>query len=183
LAHGIALDDARREVQAEMGRGIGPKAHMPFTPSAKRTLELSLREAMRHGHKFITSGHISLAMIGEPEGRAVKVLVALGADLNDLHDALIELVDREGDAAAERSARARYVIRAATRSGSGVSQAEFAQLRAQRDALATGLRHYAQHEAGCPAETGKCSCGLGELLATIDDSAAHDKRDLGGQAQ
>lgn len=161
----IGLDDARRELEAEFGRGVESPEHMPFTASAKRTLELSLREAMRHGQKFIAPGHVALALIGEPAGPAVKVLMALDADLDELQGALTDLVDRGDNAAAERSARARFVMRPARRSR---REAEVAELRAQRELLADALRRYARHDEGCPARPGECTCGLRELLAIVD---------------
>ena len=165
----IGLEDVRRELEAELGRGAESTEHMPFTASAKRTLELSLREAMRHGQKFIAPGHVALALIGEPAGPAMKVLAALDADLDALQGALTELVDRGDVAAAERTARARFVMRPARRSR---RDADVAELRAQRDLLADGLRRYARHDDGCPgqlAQPGQCSCGLGELLAIVDE--------------
>ncbi len=97
---GVTVEDARRVVQGELGRGGERKSHIPFTPSAKRVLELSLRESIRHGQKFIAPGHVALALMGEPEGRVVKVLVALGADLTALSETLIALVDQAADAPA-----------------------------------------------------------------------------------
>ncbi len=166
---GVTLEDARRVVQGELGHGGKRKSHIPFTPSAKRVLELSLRESIRHKQKFIAPAHIALALLGEPEGRVVKVLVALGTDLDGLSEALSALAG-QGDEAA-----ARYVMHpAAERPVAMRSRAEIAALRAERDALADGLRRYGRHDAGCPAEPGRCSCGLAELLASIDESRHPD---------
>ena len=175
FAAGVTLVDARREVKAGMGQGVGPKAHMPFTASAKRTLELSLREAMRHRQKYIEAEHIALALIGEPEGRAVTVLAALGADLDVLHEALTEIVERQGDAA-QQSARARFVMRATP----GGGKAEMRELRLQRDVLAEAVRRYARHEPGCPARPGDCSCGLADVLARLEPESTPGSETVGG---
>ena len=66
------------------GRGSGPGGHIPFTPRAKKVLELSLREALALKQKAISDGHIALGLLREGEGLAAKVLHDLGVDLVDL---------------------------------------------------------------------------------------------------
>jgi hypothetical protein len=79
---GISLVDVRTEVEEIIGRGSAPAAgHIPFTPRAKKVLELSLREALQLGHNYIGSEHILLGLIREGDGVAAQVLVRLGAEL------------------------------------------------------------------------------------------------------
>src|SRR5690606_4921149 len=66
--------------------------HIPFTPRAKKVLELSLREALQLGHTYIGTEHILLGLIREGEGVAAQVLVKLGADLNRVRQQVIQLV-------------------------------------------------------------------------------------------
>jgi hypothetical protein len=81
-ALGIRLEAVRAEVEAIVGRGSDPPGgHIPFTPRAKRVLELSLRESLDLGHGHIGTEHILLGLIREGEGVAAQVLVKLGADL------------------------------------------------------------------------------------------------------
>jgi ATP-dependent Clp protease ATP-binding subunit ClpC len=80
-AANVTLDGARLEVETIIGRGKHePTGHIPFTPRAKKVLELSLREAVRLGHDYIDTGHILLGLIREGDGVAVQVMVNLGAD-------------------------------------------------------------------------------------------------------
>jgi ClpA/ClpB-like protein len=80
---GISLESVRREVEETVGQGQSPPTgHIPFTPRAKKVLELSLREAMGLGHNYIGTEHILLGLIREGEGVAAQVLAKLGADLN-----------------------------------------------------------------------------------------------------
>jgi len=79
---GISLEGVRAQVQEIIGRGqLTPTGHIPFTPRAKKVLELSLREALQLGHNYIGTEHILLGLIREGEGVAAQVLVKLGADL------------------------------------------------------------------------------------------------------
>ena len=80
---GISQEAVRRQVEEVIGQGQqAPSGHIPFTPRAKRVLELSLREALQLGHNYIGTEHILLGLIREGEGVAAQVLVKLGADLN-----------------------------------------------------------------------------------------------------
>src|SRR5579885_2668870 len=72
-----------QQVEEIIGQGQqAPSGHIPFTPRAKKVLELSLREALQLGHNYIGTEHILLGLIREGEGVAAQVLVKLGADLN-----------------------------------------------------------------------------------------------------
>ncbi|MEZ0166379.1 ATP-dependent Clp protease ATP-binding subunit [Kineococcus sp. LSe6-4] len=90
---GISLDAVREQVQEIIGQGQqAPSGHIPFTPRAKKVLELSLREALQLGHNYIGTEHILLGLIREGEGVAAQVLVKLGADLNRVRQQVIQLL-------------------------------------------------------------------------------------------
>ncbi|MGI8948486.1 MAG: ATP-dependent Clp protease ATP-binding subunit [Ornithinimicrobium sp.] len=90
---GISLDAVREQVQEIIGQGQqSPTGHIPFTPRAKKVLELSLREGLQLGHNYIGTEHILLGLIREGEGVAAQVLVKLGADLNRVRQTVIQLV-------------------------------------------------------------------------------------------
>ncbi len=90
---GISLDAVRDQVQEIIGQGQqSPTGHIPFTPRAKKVLELSLREGLQLGHNYIGTEHILLGLIREGEGVAAQVLVKLGADLNKVRQQVIQLL-------------------------------------------------------------------------------------------
>src|ERR1700709_2338354 len=90
---GISLDSVREQVQDIIGQGQQqPTGHIPFTPRAKKVLELSLREALQLGHNYIGTEHILLGLIREGEGVAAQVLVKLGADLSRVRQQVIQLL-------------------------------------------------------------------------------------------
>ncbi|MCQ1948420.1 MULTISPECIES: ATP-dependent Clp protease ATP-binding subunit [Arthrobacter] len=90
---GISLGAVREQVQEIIGQGQqAPTGHIPFTPRAKKVLELSLREALQLGHNYIGTEHILLGLIREGEGVAAQVLVKLGADLNRVRQQVIQLL-------------------------------------------------------------------------------------------
>ena len=90
---GISLDVVREQVQEIIGQGQqAPTGHIPFTPRAKKVLELSLREALQLGHSYIGTEHILLGLIREGEGVAAQVLVKLNADLNRVRQQVIQLL-------------------------------------------------------------------------------------------
>ena len=89
----ISLGAVREKVQEDIGQGQqNPPGHIPFTPRAKKVLELSLREALQLGHNYIGTEHILLGLIREGEGVAAQVLVQLGADLNRVRQTVIQLL-------------------------------------------------------------------------------------------
>jgi ATP-dependent Clp protease ATP-binding subunit ClpC len=91
---GISLDAVRQQVEEIIGQGQqAPSGHIPFTPRAKKVLELSLREALQLGHNYIGTEHILLGLIREGEGVAAQVLVKLGADLNKVKQQVIQLLN------------------------------------------------------------------------------------------
>jgi Clp amino terminal domain, pathogenicity island component/UvrB/uvrC motif len=112
-ALGIDLDAVRQEVKEVIGRGEQPPSgHIPFTPRAKKVLELSLRESTQLGHNYIGTEHILLGLVREGEGVAAEVLVKLGADLSHVRQQVIQLLRGhrgEGASWKARSARAGIV--------------------------------------------------------------------------
>ncbi|MCT1434151.1 MULTISPECIES: ATP-dependent Clp protease ATP-binding subunit [Dietzia] len=90
---GISLEAVRSQVEEIIGQGQqAPSGHIPFTPRAKKVLELSLREALQLGHNYIGTEHILLGLIREGEGVAAQVLVKLGADLTRVRQQVIQLL-------------------------------------------------------------------------------------------
>ncbi|MCU1563908.1 MAG: ATP-dependent Clp protease ATP-binding subunit ClpC1, partial [Arthrobacter sp.] len=90
---GITLDGVREQVQEIIGQGQqAPSGHIPFTPRAKKVLELSLREALQLGHNYVGTEHILLGLIREGEGVAAQVLVKLGADHTRVRQEVIRLL-------------------------------------------------------------------------------------------
>src|SRR5216683_760436 len=89
----ISLETVRSQVEEVVGKGQETRSgHIPFTPRAKKVLELSLREALQLGHNYIGTEHILLGLIREGEGVAAQVLVKLGADLNRVRQQVIQLL-------------------------------------------------------------------------------------------
>ncbi len=120
---GISLDAVRGQVEEIIGQGgAAPSGHIPFTPRAKKVLELSLREALQLGHNYIGTEHILLGLIREGEGVAAQVLVKLGADLSRVRQQVIQLLSGYGQG------------------GSGAS--------GSREAAATGGRDTEQNAGG-----------------------------------
>jgi len=102
---GISLDAVRAQVEAEIGQGgEAPGGHIPFTPRAKKVLELSLREALQLGHNYIGTEHILLGLIREGEGVAARVLVGLGAGLDRVRQQVVQLLANAGASQAEQVA-------------------------------------------------------------------------------
>ncbi len=103
----ISLEGVRAQVEEIIGQGgSSPSGHIPFTPRAKKVLELSLREALQLGHNYIGTEHILLGLIREGEGVAAQVLVKLGADLSRVRQQVIQLLSgyQSGSGAASGSA-------------------------------------------------------------------------------
>ena len=90
---GINLEAVRSQVVEIIGQGSqAPSGHIPFTPRAKKVLELSLREALQLGHNYIGTEHILLGLIREGEGVAAQVLQKLGAELHKVRQTVIQLL-------------------------------------------------------------------------------------------
>jgi ATP-dependent Clp protease ATP-binding subunit ClpC len=94
---GISLEAVRQQVEEIIGQGQqAPSAHIPFTPRAKKVIELSSREVTELGHNYIGTEHILLGLIREGEGVAAQVLVRLGADLQRVRQQVIQLLHGSG---------------------------------------------------------------------------------------
>ena len=92
-ADGITLDGVREQIRVIITAGAStPSGHIPFTPRAKKVLELSLREALQLGHNYIGTEHILLGLLHEGDGIAAQVLVKLGADLAQIRNQVIALL-------------------------------------------------------------------------------------------
>jgi ATP-dependent Clp protease ATP-binding subunit ClpA len=90
---GIGLELVREQVEEIIGQGQqAPSGHIPFTPRAKKVLELSRRESGQLGHNYIGTEHILLGLLREGRGVAAQVLVKLGADLNRVRQQVIQLL-------------------------------------------------------------------------------------------
>ncbi|HEX2193041.1 MAG TPA: Clp protease N-terminal domain-containing protein [Acidimicrobiales bacterium] len=105
---GVSLEAVRAQVEEVIGRGAStPDFHIPFTPRAKKVLELSLREGLQLGHDYIGTEHILLGLVREGEGVAAQVLVRLGADLGRVHAQVMDLL---GPPTGERPSEAMHRV-------------------------------------------------------------------------
>ena len=118
---GISLQAVRDQVEEIIGQGgSSPSGHIPFTPRAKKVLELSLREALQLGHNYIGTEHILLGLIREGEGVAAQVLTKLGADLSRVRQQVIQLLSGySGSGAAGPEGSRKERASATTGGGSG----------------------------------------------------------------
>ncbi len=90
---GISLEAVRQQVEEIIGQGQqAPAGHIPFTPRAKKVIELAGREAGALGHSYIGTEHLLLGLIREGEGVAAQVLVKLGADLAGVREQVVQLL-------------------------------------------------------------------------------------------
>jgi ATP-dependent Clp protease ATP-binding subunit ClpA len=102
----VSLESVRSRVEEMIGRGEGaPGGHIPFTPRAKKVLELALRKALDLGHDYIGTEHILLGLVREGEGVAAQVLTGLGADRRRVRDAVVELLGAAGVSTRSRPRR------------------------------------------------------------------------------
>ena len=103
-SRGVNLRDARIEVEKIIGRGSGFVAvDIPFTPKAKRVLELSLEEARQLGHNYIGTEHLLLGLIGEGTGVGARVLENLGVDLSKVRTQVIRMLGETAEVSAGSS--------------------------------------------------------------------------------
>jgi len=115
---GISLQAVRDQVEEIIGQGgSSPSGHIPFTPRAKKVLELSLREALQLGHNYIGTEHILLGLIREGEGVAAQVLTKLGADLSRVRQQVIQLLSGYSGPGVEGSEGGRKERASATTGG------------------------------------------------------------------
>ena len=141
----ISRDAVRQQVEEMIGRGKQGQTsgHIPFTPRAKKVLELSLRESLQLGHDYIGTEHILLGLVREGEGVAAQVLISLGAELDRVRQQVIQLL-HDGPSTEQPP-------RSATR-GSG-SLAQLDQVLERLDAIARRLGAIERH-LGIVAEGG-----------------------------
>ena len=113
---GISLDAVRQQVEEIIGQGQQTlTGHIPFTPRAKKVLELALRESLQLGHDYIGTEHILLGLIREGDGVAAQALVRLGADLNRVRQQVIQLLhgyQPKGPVSARSAARENTLLSA-----------------------------------------------------------------------
>ena len=96
---GISLDAVRKEVKETIGPAAsGYEGSPPFTPRAKKVLELSLREALQLGHNYIGTEHILLGLVREGEGVGAQVLAGFGGGLARVRQSVLELIPGHGEA-------------------------------------------------------------------------------------
>jgi ATP-dependent Clp protease ATP-binding subunit ClpA len=107
---GISLDAVRQQVEQIIGRGQQePQEQIPYTPRAKKVLELSLRESKQLRHNYIGTEHLLLGLVREGHGVAAQVLTALGADLNLVRQQVIQVLhEHQGQQPTTLPAGARF---------------------------------------------------------------------------
>jgi ATP-dependent Clp protease ATP-binding subunit ClpC len=98
-AMGISLEAVRQQVEEIVGKGQeAPSGHIPFTPRAKKVLELSLRESLQLSHNYIGTEHILLGLVREGDGLAAQILVRLGADMAEVREQVLrQLADQPAE--------------------------------------------------------------------------------------
>jgi ATP-dependent Clp protease ATP-binding subunit ClpA len=134
---GISLEAVRAQVEEIVGQGqSAPVGHIPFTPRAKKVLELSLREALQLGHNYIGTEHILLGLIREGEGVAAQVLVKLGADLSRVRQQVIQVLSSYagGKATAEEAGARTRLVRMTVPEELRQAEVELAQVRRDKEA-------------------------------------------------
>ena len=167
-ALGIGLEAVREQVVEITGQGQkSPSGHIPFTPRAKKVLELSLREALQFGHNYIGTEHILLGLIREGDGVAAQVLVRLGGDLSAVRQQVIRLL--------KESPTTDELPPAAQAAQAQAAQAQAAQAQAARLAESAGEAGIASRAEGAvpmglasPAESASLNGKLTEVLSRLD---------------
>jgi ATP-dependent Clp protease ATP-binding subunit ClpA len=130
---GISLEAVRAQVEEIIGQGIeAPGGHIPFTPRAKKVLELSLREALQLGHNYIGTEHILLGLIREGEGVAAQVLVKLGADLARVRQQVVQVLS--GYAGGEDVGARMRLVRMTVPDDLREAEEQLAQVRREKEA-------------------------------------------------
>jgi ATP-dependent Clp protease ATP-binding subunit ClpC len=134
---GISLEAVRAQVEEIIGQGqSAPTGHIPFTPRAKKVLELSLREALELGHNYIGTEHILLGLLREGEGVAAQVLVNLGASLDRVRQVVIGLLSGYpgGEGAAEQAGARTRLVRMTVPAELREAEEQLAQVRREKQA-------------------------------------------------
>jgi ATP-dependent Clp protease ATP-binding subunit ClpA len=149
----ISLEAVRAQVEEIIGQGrSAPTGHIPFTPRAKKVLELSLREAKQLDHNYIGTEHILLALIREGEGVAAQVLLKLGGELSRVREQVIRVLSGPAAAGLEAGPRTRLVrmtvpddLREAEQQLTQVRREKEAAIDAEDFERAAGLRDQERH--------------------------------------
>jgi ATP-dependent Clp protease ATP-binding subunit ClpC len=107
-----SLDVTLEEVRAQVARIVGPgeevtSGQIPFTPRAKKVLELSLKEALSLGHKYIGTEHVLLGLVRENEGVAARILLDFGLDSEKLRNEVMSMLSGRGPAPRRQRSRAK----------------------------------------------------------------------------
>jgi ATP-dependent Clp protease ATP-binding subunit ClpA len=133
---GISLEAVRAEVTEIIGQGQSPPTgHIPFTPRAKKVLELSLREALELGHNYIGTEHILLGLLREGEGVAALVLVKLGASLDRVRQVVVQLLSGyTGEVVAEQEEVRTVLVRMTVPAELREAEEQLAQVRQEKQA-------------------------------------------------
>jgi ATP-dependent Clp protease ATP-binding subunit ClpC len=155
---GIGADAIRQQVVEIIGRGQQiPSGHIPFTPRAKKVLELSLRESLQLGHEYIGTEHILLGLIREGDGVAAQVLMRLGATKDRVHQQVMQLLQESP--ASERMPGGEPVYRSSARV---VGSAQLDEIVERLASIAERLTAIERH------------LGLGEKTAGPEDTGPED---------
>jgi hypothetical protein len=173
----ISLADVRGEVERIIGHGgSAPSGHIPFTPRAKKVLELSLREALQLGHNYIGTEHVLLGLIREGEGVAAQVLGDLGADLATVRQRVVQLLSGFTGGAAEDvgatglfrpGATGETVMGAAVRRPSDASCSFCRRALSEVDRYAPGQNSAICNECIISAHAALASAGTEETMLTL----------------
>jgi ATP-dependent Clp protease ATP-binding subunit ClpA len=133
---GISLQAVRGEVEEIIGQGqSAPTGHIPFTPRAKKVLELSLRETLELGHNYLGTEHILLGLIREGEGVAAQVLAKLGASLDRVRQQVIQLLSGyPGEVVAEQTEARTLLVRMTVPAELLEAEEQLAQVRQEKQA-------------------------------------------------
>ncbi|MDP9093672.1 MAG: hypothetical protein M3N95_12250 [Actinomycetota bacterium] len=190
---GGSLVAVQQRLEQSHGRGSKePSGHIPFTPRAKKVLELALRVSQRLGDDTIGSPHLLRAMLGVPDSTGYQLLADLEVDIEALARVAEDLARRGADTRSDENATvqvghgsasavaftgvapvARRMSAHEMSSGVGSLADELAQ---RHDRLATGLRRYGRHLESCkPDSEHGCTCGFDLLLADAEPPAAGDE--------
>jgi ATP-dependent Clp protease ATP-binding subunit ClpC len=157
-ALGISLDDVRERVEQLVGRGGHEEAgKIPFTPRAKKVLELSLRESLQLGHDYVGTEHILLGLVREGDGVAAQVLVPMGADMAATRQEVIRVL---GLLQPEDTRMAR-ALRTARRPQPDEVLARLASIEVKLDAIAAKLG-IVPGDLGEPGEPGEPESGVAD---------------------
>jgi ATP-dependent Clp protease ATP-binding subunit ClpC len=174
----MSLEAVRGQVEEIIGQGqSAPTGHIPFTPRAKKVLELSLREAKQLGHNYIGTEHILLGLIREGEGVAAQVLVKLGAGLDRVRQQVIHVLSGSAAAGMEAGARTR-LVRMTVPEELRQAEEQLAQVRREKEAAidaedferAAGLRDKERQLLGRLAEQERTWTAGVDLEAVVQEN-------------